>query len=59
MLESLIGFVVPTLAILGAILMIIGYVLYKYVADRIVHIGGLILLLIGLVVLIVGIIEYL
>jgi len=57
LLEPMIALVIPELIIIGVILMIIGYILWKYVAERIVHILGLILLLIGAVVFIIGILQ--
>ena len=59
MLESLINLVIPTLVIIGAVLMAIGFVLWKYVGERIISIMGLILLIIGFILLIVGIIQLL
>ena len=59
MLESLIALVIPTLVIIGAILMAIGFILWKYVGERVVSIMGLGLLVIGFILLIVGIIQLL
>lgn len=58
MFEPLLNIVVPTLVILGIIVMAVGFILWKYVSERIVHIMGLILLVVGFIFLLVGLLGF-